>query len=75
MSYVTSTSGIWGPYGDRQLLLETGDFGLYSPGGADIDQATGEMVFHSFLKSDDFNAGRVLDTATITLSGQSVTIN
>lgn len=75
VSYVTSTSGIWGPYGHRKTLLQTGDYGLYSPGGADIDQATGEMVFHSFTSSDNFSDGRVLDTATITLKKRSVLIN
>ena len=74
-SYVTSTTGISGPYGNRQVLLQTGDFGLFAPGGADIDQATGDMVFHSFTQSNDLEDGRVLDTGTVSFSGQSASVN
>lgn len=72
---MTSTTSVWGPYGDRQTLLQTGDYGLFAPGGADIDNETGDMVFHSFTASDDFDDGRVLDTATVSFQGRSVSIN
>ncbi|KAF2170694.1 glycoside hydrolase family 43 protein [Zasmidium cellare ATCC 36951] len=72
--YVTSTSGIFGPYGNPQLLLKDGDFGQFGPGGADITLAGGQMVYHS-LKNNDIAQGRVMNTATLTLEGQSARIN
>lgn len=74
VSYVTSVNGIWGPYGKRKVLLKTGDFGEYGPGGADIDQATGDMVYHSLKVSDNITDGRVLNTAKVTLAGRKATI-
>lgn len=75
LSYVTSTSGIWGPYGDRQVLLQTNDYGEYGPGGADISLTGGQMVYHSLSVSDDISYPRVLDTATITFDGQTASVN
>lgn len=75
VSYVTSTSGsIWGPYGNRQTLLQTGDYGEYGPGGADVTPTGGQMVYHSEEASDD-DAVRWLNTADIAFSGQTVSIS
>lgn len=74
ISYVTSTS-IWGPYDNRQVLLETGDFGLYGPGGADISLSNGDMVFASLSVSGDIDYPRVMSTASITLNGQTASVN
>lgn len=73
--YVTS-SNVLGPYGNPQVLLKDGDFGLSGPGGADITPTGGQMVFHS-LKNGNIANGRVLNTATLTFStdGSSVLIN
>lgn len=75
LSYVTSTSGIRGPYGDRQVLLKTGSHGEYGPGGADITPTGGQMVYHSLSVSDNIDYPRVLDTASITLSGRTASVN
>jgi beta-xylosidase len=71
LSYVTSTTSVWGPYGDRQVLLQTGDYGLFGPGGADIygDQ----LVYHSNYESDN-DAIRWLDTANIQFNGQTASV-
>lgn len=74
-SYVTSTSGILGPYGDRQVLLQTGSYGEYGPGGADITPGGGQIVYHSLDVSGDISYPRVLDTASITLSGQTASVS
>ena len=74
VSYVTSTKGIWGPYGKRRVLLKTGDYHEYGPGGADVDQATGDVVYHSLKVSANIADGRVLDTAKIVLSGRRASI-
>lgn len=74
VSYVTSKSSIWGPYGMRKVLLKTGNYGLYAPGGADIDEKTGDMLLHSFTESNNIADGRVLDTARVKLSGRQATI-
>ena len=72
-SYVTATS-VSGPYGNRQALLQTGDYGLYAPGGLDIDGATGDVVFHS--DSVSANSGtRWLSTDTVTLGGTNASVN
>lgn len=42
-SYVTSQS-IWGPYSQRTVLIKTGDYGQFGPGGADISLTGGQMV-------------------------------
>lgn len=73
-SYVTSTKSVWGPYGNRKVLLKTGDYGLYAPGGADVDEKTGNMVLHSFTESNSIDDGRVMDTAKISLSGRTASI-
>lgn len=75
INYVTSTNGIWGPYDERKVLLETGDYGLYGPGGPDIAQETGDMVFHSLLTNNSVDDGRVLNTATVTLKGRLASID
>lgn len=72
-SYVTSQS-IAGPYGNPQVLLKNGDYGLFGPGGADITLSGGQMVFHSLI-NNDINQGRAMSTATLTLSGNSASIN
>lgn len=74
VSYVTATN-IWGPYGNRQLLLGTGDDGLYGPGGATPDAATGNFVYHSLEKSNDIGAGRQLNTASWAADGDSITLS
>ncbi|CAK4030734.1 glycoside hydrolase family 43 [Lecanosticta acicola] len=71
--YVTS-SNVNGPYGNPQTLLQQGSDGLYGPGGADVTPTGGQMVFHS-LVNNDINQGRVMDTATLTFSGGSVSMN
>ncbi|KAK3697623.1 hypothetical protein LTR37_017361 [Vermiconidia calcicola] len=73
-SYVTSTHGIAGPYGKRKNLLQTGDFGLFAPGGADIDEKSGNVVFHSSKTSGTIDDGRVLNTAKILLKGRSASL-
>lgn len=75
VSYVTSINGVRGPYGKRKVLLQTGDYGLYAPGGADMDKKTGDFVFHSFKASNDISQGRVLDTTHVTLSGRTASIS
>ena len=73
-SYVTSTN-IQGPYGDRNLLIQTGDYGYYAPGGADVTlEAPWQMVFHSSKSSGTIANGRVLNTATLRLVGRTATI-
>ena len=74
LSYVTSSS-VKGPYGNRQTLLQTGSFGEYGPGGADVSLAGNKLVYHSLSVSDDISKPRVLDTATLTFNGQSVSVN
>lgn len=71
--YVTSSS-ILGPYGNPQTLLQQGTDGLFGPGGADVTPSSGQMVFHS-LVNNDINQGRVMNTATLAFSGDSVSLN
>lgn len=51
VNYATSTSGIKGPYARQPTgpLLETGDYGLISPGGADVLWDARHIVFHADL--------------------------
>jgi len=74
LSYVTSDS-ILGPYGNRQVLLQTDSYGEYGPGGADIVPGGGAMVYHSLSVSGNISYPRVLDTATITLNGQTASVD
>ena len=74
LSYVTSTAGIWGPYGDRKVLLKTGDYGLYAPGSATVGPETLDMVFHSLLVSNNISDPRVMSTADVELEGRVVRI-
>lgn len=74
VSYVTSTKSIWGPYGDRKVLLKSGDYGLFGPGGATIGSKTGDMVFHSLKTSNNITNGRVMDTTKVSLKGRKATI-
>ena len=74
LNYVTSSS-IWGPYGNRQVLLSSSDFGLHGPGSADVTPSGGEMVFHSLVDDNSLDAGRMMDTATLTFSGNTVSVN
>lgn len=75
VSYVTSTTGVTGPYDDRQVLLSTGDFGLFGPGGADVSLVGLQMVFHSLQINDSISGPRILHTATLTTEGQTASIN
>lgn len=70
INYVTSTAGVLGPYSNRKVFLETGDFGLFGPGGLDIDQETGDAVFHSLKSNNTVNDGRVLSTARVKFEGR-----
>lgn len=77
-SYVTSTTGIKGPYGNRQVLMQQGDFGQFGPGGADISFNIvdgGEIVYHSLKADNNISQGRVLNTGTISLSGRTARLN
>jgi len=73
-SYVTSTSGIFGPYGDKQVLLKEGDYGLHGPGSADVTPGDFQIAYHS-LVNGDINQGRVMSTGSVTLEGQTARIN
>lgn len=77
-SYVTSTTGVKGPYGDRQILLKRGDYGQFGPGGADISYNMvdgGEIVYHSLKADNSIRQGRVMNTGTITLEGRRARLN
>ncbi|SMQ55608.1 unnamed protein product [Zymoseptoria tritici ST99CH_3D7] len=70
VSYVTSVDGVAGPYGDRQILLRTGDFGLYGPGGVDIAVDGQKMVYHSLKVNGTVQYGRNLNTGIVELEGR-----
>lgn len=75
-SYATSTSGILGPYEDRQVLLRSGDFDQSGPGGMDIAaDGSGRAVYHSLKADNDISQGRVMNTATVSLSGRRASVN
>ncbi|KAF7191601.1 Extracellular endo-alpha-(1-_5)-L-arabinanase 1 [Pseudocercospora fuligena] len=75
-SYATSTNGIFGPYEDRQILLKNGDYDQFGPGGMDIAlDGSGRAVYHSLKADNDISQGRVMNTAIISLSGRSASIN
>lgn len=74
INYVTSTTAVSGPYSKRKVFLQTGDHGLFGPGGLDIDQETAYAVFHSLKTNDTVDDGRVLNTAKIVLGGRSARI-
>jgi hypothetical protein len=74
VSYVSSKTSVWGPYGKRTTLLKTGDYGLYAPGGADVLVKSGKMAIHSFTESNSIDDGRVMDTARISFQGRKVLI-
>ncbi|KAF2720213.1 glycoside hydrolase family 43 protein, partial [Polychaeton citri CBS 116435] len=71
--YVTATD-IRGPYGNRQTLVQTGDFGLYGPGGLDV-LPNGQCVFHSLKTDNNISDGRVMNTGTLSFSGTTATLN
>lgn len=75
LSYLTSISGVAGPYGERRVLLETGSFGAFGPGGADLAPAGGKMVYHSLQVSGDISYPRVMDTARVTLCGRNASVS
>lgn len=75
LNYVTSTSGVRGPYGNRQVLLDSSDFGLHGPGSNDVTPTGGNMVFHSLVDDNSLDGGRQLNSATLTFSGTTVTVN
>ncbi|KJX92987.1 hypothetical protein TI39_contig4470g00004 [Zymoseptoria brevis] len=70
VSYVTSVDGVAGPYGDRQILLRTGDFGLHGPGGVDIAVDGKKMVYHSLKVNGTVKYGRNLNTGIVELEGR-----
>ncbi|KAH9845201.1 glycoside hydrolase family 43 protein [Teratosphaeria destructans] len=72
VSYLTASS-VLGPYSDRQVLLKTGDFGLYGPGGASFSTRGGQLVYHSEFESDN-DATRWLNTAHVMFGGNRVSI-
>lgn len=67
--YVTSTSGVAGPYGERKVLLKTGDYGQFGPGGMDVARNRNLVVYHSLAQSDDVSV-RVVNTARLGLCGR-----
>jgi hypothetical protein len=70
-SYVTSTNGVKGPYGERQTLLKTGDLGLFGPGGLDVaEDGSGKAVWHSLKADNTVNKGRILNTGRVVLEGR-----
>lgn len=73
VSYASSTSGIKGPYGNRQALLKPGDLGLNSPGGADVLPDCSKMVFHADLNPGDSSV-RTLHAAYLSVDGTTVTV-
>lgn len=73
LNYATSTAGVWGPYGPRQVLVQTGDFGEFGPGSADIASNGGQLVYHSNFESDN-PATRWLNTADVSLNGQTMSV-
>ena len=74
-SYVTSTSGVFGPYGNKQVLLKDGDFGgLHGPGSATVTPEDFKIAFHS-LVNGDINQGRVMSTGSLMLEGQTARFN
>lgn len=74
INYVTSTINVSGPYSERKVFLKTGDSGLFGPGGLDIDQKTGDAVFHSLKTNNTVDDGRVLNTARVKLAGRTALI-
>ncbi|KAI7497171.1 hypothetical protein KC367_g6111 [Hortaea werneckii] len=72
--YVTSNYRL-GPYGNPRTLLQTGDFGLFGPGGLDVVPGTLQATFHSLKESNNVGAGRQLNTAELTINGDTVTVN
>lgn len=69
ISYVTSTEGVGGPYGERKVLLKTGDYGQFGPGGTDVARNRNLMVYHSLAQSNDVSV-RVMNTARLGLCGR-----
>ncbi len=49
VSYAVSNGGIDGTYERQAPLLQTGDYGLYGPGGADVLWDARHIVFHADL--------------------------
>lgn len=74
INYVMSATSISGPYSERKVFLKTGDHGLFGPGGLDIDQKTGDAVFHSLKTNNTVDDGRVLNTARVKLEGRTASI-
>jgi len=73
VSYVTSTNGVAGPYGNRQTLLAQGSYGLNSPGGLQMQLVDALAVFHGDSAADNDNT-RWMYTATINWNGQTCSI-
>lgn len=69
VSYVTSKKGVTGPYGKRKVLLKTGDYDQFGPGGMDIARNRNLMVYHSLAQSNDVSV-RVVNTARLGLCGR-----
>ena len=67
IKYATSTS-VKGPYKRApKTLLQTGDYGLTSPGGASLSQDGTKMVFHA-----DCEAGRCMFAAGVNLTATAI---
>ena len=67
IKYATSTS-VKGPYQRApKTLLQTGDYGLTSPGGASLSQDGTKMVFHA-----DCEAGRCMFVAGVNLTATAI---
>lgn len=66
MNYATAER-ITGPYKRaKKPLMQTGDFGLTAPGGADIWSDGKNLVFHAEQGSD---GSRAMYAATVTING------
>ena len=75
ISYLTSVSGVGGPYGNRQTLMQTGPSycgqTFVSPGGADLKAIGGDFVFH---QGQGGQGPRQLNTGTLSFSGRTASI-
>ncbi|KAF2169408.1 glycoside hydrolase family 43 protein [Zasmidium cellare ATCC 36951] len=72
--YVTA-SNIYGPYSNPRTLLQTGDFGLFGPGGLDVVPGSLHATFHSLIQSGNVSAGRQLNTVVLSVNGNTATIS
>ena len=67
------SSTIDGTYENRGILIRTVDNkGVFGPGGIDIDPNGKNVVFHGRTVANQGNGKRLLYSATLTISGRSV---